>query len=141
MRRPWFEATPALAAAGVPIVLATHRPSSPFERILRMAGLPDYAFAETLNGAAKPKAFADVGGLAAYIERHRNAQAIELVDVEDITLDGRDDLLTGVQVFTLLPDNGRDTCLGYAWLKGQGRERLEPALLRARHDAGRRAAA
>ncbi len=141
MRRPWFESGPALAAAGFPINLTAHRAASPLERILRMAGMPDFAFAETLNGAAKPKAFADMGGLAAYIERHRNAQAIELVDVEDITLEGRDEFLTGVQVFTLLPDNGRDACLGYAWLKGQGRERLEPALRRARQDLGRRAAA
>lgn len=141
MRRPWFEAAPALAAAGVPIVGAPARPIPPLERILRMAGLPDYAFARRLDGVAKPRVFSSLRGLASHIEGHRFGQALELADVEDIEIPGRDGLYQGVQVFTLMIDGSRDLCLGYAWLKGDGRDRLEPALRQVRRDVGRREAA
>lgn len=106
-----------------------------------MSGLPDFAFAPRLDGAAKPKAFPSLGALADHIERRRCVQAIELVDVESIEISDRPGLYVGVQVFTLLIDGGRDHCLGFAWLNGQGRDRLEPALRQARRDTGRRLAA
>lgn len=140
MRRPWFEATPSLAAAGVSAIAAAVRPTHPLIWRLRMIGLPDFAFAEILNGPAKPRAFPDLRALALHIERARQGQAMELVDVEDIEIEGRDGLFSGVQVFTLLADNSRDRSLGYAWLKGEGRERLEPALRQVRPSPERVAA-
>lgn len=106
-----------------------------------MIGLPDFAFASRLDGVVKPKVFSSLGALAARIEHDRHGQAIELVDVEDIEIPGQPGLYQGVQVFTLLLDNSRDRCVGYAWLKGQGRERLEPALRQVRRDLGRKLAA
>jgi hypothetical protein len=106
-----------------------------------MSGLPDFAFTPRLDAVAKPKAFPSLNALADYIERQRCDQAIELVEVADIEIHDRPGLYQGVQVFTLLIDGGRDRCLGYAWLDGQGGDRLEPALRQARRDTGRRLAA
>lgn len=106
-----------------------------------MSGLPDYAFARRLDGPQKPIVFSSLNGMANYVERHRYGQAIELVDIEDIEIPGRPGLYAGVQIFTLLLDGGRDLCLGYAWLDGAGRDRLEPALRQARRDIGRKLAA
>lgn len=103
-----------------------------------MADFAPFAFAERLNGPAKPRVFAGATQLARHIERIRHGQAIELIDVEDIELPGRPGLYTAVQVFTLLLDGGRDRCLGYAWLDGKGRDRLEPALRAARRDLAAR---
>lgn len=102
-----------------------------------MADLAPFAFAHRLDGTHKPRVFANAAGLARYIESQRHGQAIELADVEDIEIPGRAGLYTGVQIFTLLIDGGRDRCLGWAWLDGHGRERLEPALRAARRDFGR----
>ena len=106
-----------------------------------MVDLSPFAFAERLDGVTKPRVFPNAARLAAHIEARRFGQAIELVDVEDIEIPGRPGLYTGVQVFTLLLDNSRDRCLGYAWLGGKGRDRLEPALRAARREAGRKDAA
>lgn len=141
MTRPWFEAAPALAAGVVTPITPLGRPAHPLARILRMSGLPDYAFARRLDGRQKPTVFSSLNGLANYIERHRFGQALELVDIDTIEIPDRPGLYSGVQIFTLLLDGGRDLCLGYVWLKGDGRERLEPALRQARRDTGRKLAA
>lgn len=140
MRPHWIEAGVLLAAHGH----AAAAPSvflHPFTRILRMADFPPFALAERLDGVTKPRVFASAERLAVHIEGRRHGQAIELVDVEDIEVPGQPGLYTGVQIFTLLLDGGRDRCLGYAWLGGRGRERLEPALRAVRRDIGRRAVA
>lgn len=134
--RPWVEAGPLLAAAGLP--LAPLARTHPLIRSLTLSDLPDFAFAPRLDAVTKPRVFPSLGRLADHIERRRHGQALELVDVEDIEIPGRAGLYRGVQVFTLLLDNGRDRCLGYAWLGGHGRERLEPALREARRGAARR---
>ena len=143
--RPWVEAGPLLAAAGLPLAphcLAKLTRTHPLIRSLTLSDLPDFAFAPRLDAVTKPRVFPSLARLADHIERRRHGQPLELVDVEDIEIPGRAGLYRGVQVFTLLLDNGRDRCLGYAWLGGHGRERLEPALRAARrsHGDGRRAA-
>lgn len=139
MRPPWFEAAPALAAAGFEIVPI--QPVHPFTRSLRMIGLVPFAFAEKLSTDCKPRAFSSATTLANHIEDLRLGRAIELVDVEDIEIAGQPGLYLGVQIFTLDAGNGRDECLGYAWLGGKGRDRLEPALRAVRRDVGRKAVA
>jgi hypothetical protein len=139
MRPPWIEAGPMLAAAGFP--LAPIKPVNPLVRSLRMADFAPFAFAERLDGVVKPRVFSSAANLARHIEGRRHGQAIELVDVEDIEVPNQPGLYTGVQVFTLLIDGGRDRCLGYAWLDGQGRDRLEPAMRAVRRDVGRKAVA
>lgn len=139
MRPPWIEATALLGASG--FQAATPKPLHPLARSLRMADFAAFAFAERLDGVTKPRVFANAASLARHIEGRRFGQALELVDVEDIEVPGRPGLYAGVQVFTLLLDGGRDRCLGYAWLGGPGRERLEPALRAVRRDVGRGVAA
>ncbi|MCZ8195035.1 hypothetical protein [Brevundimonas sp.] len=142
--RPWVEAGPLLAAAGLAVGPLPR--INPLLRSMLMAdfaaissgGLPDFAFAPRLDAVTKPRVFPSLARLADHIERRRHGQPLELVDVEDIEIPGRAGLYRGVQVFTLLLDNGRDRCLGYAWLGGHGRERLEPALREARRGAARR---
>lgn len=141
MARPWFEAAPALAAGVPDHVIPIGRPAHPLARILRMSGLPDYAFARRLDGRQKPTVFSSLNGLANYVERHRFGQALELVEIDTIEIPGRPGLYCGVQIFTLLLDGGRDLCLGYAWMNGYGRDRLEPALRQTRRDVGRKLAA
>jgi hypothetical protein len=143
--RPWVEAGPLLAAAGLP--LAPLPRTHPLIRSLTLPDLPvndlpDFAFTSRLDAVTKPRVFPSLARLADHIEGRRHGQPLELVDVEDIEIPGRPGLFRGVQVFTLLLDNGRDRCLGYAWLGGHGRERLEPALRAARrsHGDGRRVA-
>ncbi len=88
------------------------------------------------GGQSRPVTFSDVHALARYIERKREGRAIELVEAEDVEVPGRAALQIGVQIWTRL-DDARDRNLGWAWLDGQGRERLELALRSARQTAGR----
>lgn len=137
--RPWIEAAALLGAHGFANVPT--KPEHPFARSIRMADFAPFAFAERLDAVTKPRVFRTVADLARNIENRRHDQAIELVDVDDIEVPGHPGLYRGVQIFTLLIDNGRDRCLGYAWLEGHGRDRLEPALRAARRDRGDRVAA
>lgn len=133
MPRPFIDA--ALLSAHGHSARTPARPTHPVARSLIMADLPDYAFAERLDHVTKPRVCASVAGLARYIESRRRGQGLELVEVDDIEIPGRDGLYRGVQVWTLMLDSGRDRCLGYAWLGGAGRDRLEPALRAARRGA------
>lgn len=139
MRPPWIEAGPMLAAAG--FALAPVKPLHPLARSLRMADSADFAFLPRLDAVTRPFVFPNCAALARHIERKRDGRPMQLVDVEDIEIEGRAGLYTGVQVWTLLPDGSRDECLGWAWLNGQGRERLEPALRAVRRDVGQAEAA
>lgn len=139
MRRPWIEAAPMLAAAGC--TAAAIKPLHPLARSLRMAATADFAFMPRLDAVTRPYVFPTALALARHIERKRTARAMELVDVEDIEIEGRAGLYTGVQVWTLYPDGGRDECLGWAWLNGRGRDRLEPALRSVRRDVSQAEAA
>lgn len=102
-----------------------------------------YAILPRLNAVTKPIVFSDAAGLAAYIERRRGGQGLELVEIEDLhhqwrmegggqgvdAPEGARD--RGVQVWTTDLGNNRDRCLGWAWLNGGGMEVLRDALRRA----------
>lgn len=98
-----------------------------------------YALLPRLDAVTRPIVFPDIQALAAHIERRRQGQALELVEVEDLHhrwhLEGGGvgvDLPLaadrGVQIWTLDMSNGRDRCIGWAWLNGGGLERLREAL-------------
>lgn len=101
-----------------------------------MTAFAPFAFATRLEPTCKPRAFTSATALANHIEDMRQGRAIELIEVEDIEIPGEPGLYLGVQIFTLDAGNGRDECLGYAWLGGLGRDRLEPALRAVRRAFG-----
>lgn len=128
MRRPWFEAGPALAAAGFSLNL--DQPLHPVARSLIMADKPNYAFLPRIDGVTRPIVQPDLLSLGRHIERRRNGQNLQLIDVEDIEYDG--EIHAGVKVMLLDMANEPETCLGFAWLRGDGRTVLDPALRVAR---------
>lgn len=135
--RPHVEAAALLGAHGFrPVPL---RPQG----TRRMDAHARFAFVPRDDGGQlKPVVFPDVHALARHIERKRDDRGLELVDADDVEIPGRDALQTGVQVWLLGPDETRLQILGWAWLNGHGRDRLEPALRTARNDlAGDRRAA
>lgn len=69
----------------------------------------------------------------------REGRPIELVDAEDVEVPARNGLQTGVRIWTLGPDGGRDANLCWAWLDGHSRGRIEPALRTARQELARAA--
>lgn len=140
--RPHFEARPYLAAHGLvpgPPAPLVHPFIQALTRSPAMADIADYALIERLDAVTKPTVFGTVARLAVHIEGLRKGRPLELADVEDIEIPGLPGLYVGVQIWTLDMSNGRDVCLGWAWLKGQGRDRLEPALRAVRRDIGRNA--
>lgn len=132
--RPHVEAAALLGAHGFrPVPL---RPQG----TRRMDAHARFAFVPRDDGGQlKPVVFDDVHALARHIERQRDGRGLELVDAEDVEVPGRDALQVGVQVWTRI-DDARDRNLGWAWLDGQGRERLELALRSARQTMAKRAA-
>jgi hypothetical protein len=136
MRPPWFEAGPALAAAGFDPTPPT--PIHPVARSLMMADKPNYAFLPRIDAVTRPIVCPDLAALARHIERGRNGQNLQLIEVEDIEYAGR--MHSGVKVMLLDMANEPEACLGFAWLGGKGRDTLEPALRRARHQAEQHAA-
>lgn len=141
MRRPWFESGPALAFtnhAPPPPVGAAPMPALGCIWTLPMIHDADFAFLTRIDPTTKPTVCADLHGLARHIERRRLAlpgdRAIQLEEVEDLQFANRRGLHRGVQVWLLDMAHERETSLGYAWLKGEGRDRLEPALRTARRD-------
>ncbi|MFN7129798.1 MAG: hypothetical protein ACK4OJ_12120 [Brevundimonas sp.] len=126
MRRPWFEAVPALAAAGVP---ADRIPITPLKANLMSA---DYALLPRIDTVAKPRVFPTLDALAASIERQREGQGLFLEEVQDLLPLGAADQVRAVKVWTTDCDGGRDRMIGFAYLKGAGRELLEWALRLAR---------
>lgn len=149
MPRPWFEAGPALAAAGFSLTPDPTQPVTGCIWTCPMINHAPYAFLTRIDATTKPTIFPDIHGLARHIERRRLAEqsdgsgdrAIQLEEVEDLQFAGQPGLHRGVQVWLLDLAQDRDRSLGYAWLNGDGRERLEPALRTARRDLGQRAAA
>ncbi len=82
--------------------------------------------------AAKPRVFPDLEALARHIQRERGLQALELVETEDLEIEGDPQPRRAVTVFTLDGANDRDRLIGHAYLDGQGREVLQAALRRNR---------
>jgi len=73
VNRPWFEAAPALAAAGVP---DDRTPVIPMKANLMSA---HYALLPRIDTVAKPRVFPDLAALAASIERQRQGHDIAQV--------------------------------------------------------------
>lgn len=131
MRPPWFEATPALAAAG--FATAPVKPIHPVARSLIMADTPNYAFLPRTDAVIRPVACPDLMALARHIDRQSQGQNLQLIDVEDIEYAGR--LFSGVEILLLDMANEPDRTLGFAYLRDAGRTVLEPALRAARRQA------
>ncbi|PZO07623.1 MAG: hypothetical protein DCF29_03740 [Alphaproteobacteria bacterium] len=138
MRRPWFEAGPALAAAGFSLTTAATRGSAWKHPMVDTAL---YAFLPRLDAVTKPFVFADIQGLARHIDRNSLGQALQLEEVEDLQFAGVEGLHRGVQVWRLDISNDREASQGYAWLKGRGRDVLDPAMREARRRSQRNDAA
>lgn len=81
-------------------------------------------------GSTRPIVQPDLLALARHIERRRNDQNLQLIDVEDIEYEG--EIYVGVKVILLDMANEPEACLGFAWLRGHGRTVLDPALRVAR---------
>ncbi len=118
MRPPWTEAAALLAAHH-------HPAASPADLYRRRPVMP-------ADPAAKPRVFPDLEALARHIQRERGLQALELVETEDLELQGDPRPRRAVTVFTLDAANDRDRLIGHAYLDGRGRETLQAALRRNR---------
>jgi len=127
MDRPWIEGVALLAAHNLP----TPAPRNLYRRRYRMSHDVRFAIL-TANPADKPKAFPDVEALARHIQRERGLQALELVEVEDLEIDGDTQNRRAVSVFALDAGNDRDRLIGHAYLDGKGRDVLQAALRRNR---------
>lgn len=127
MDRPWIEGVALLAAHNLP----TPAPRNLYRRRYRMSHDVRFAIL-TANPADKPKAFPDVEALARHIQRERGLQALELVEIEDLEIDGDTQNRRAVSVFALDAGNDRDRLIGHAYLDGKGRDVLQAALRRNR---------
>ncbi|ANC52456.1 hypothetical protein A4249_01405 [Brevundimonas sp. GW460-12-10-14-LB2] len=127
MDRPWIEGVALLAAHNHP----TPAPRNLYRRRYRMSHDVRFAIL-TANPADKPKAFPDLEALARHIQRERGLQALELVEVEDLEIDGDTHNRRAVSVFALDAGNDRDRLIGHAYLDGQGMAVLQAALRRNR---------
>lgn len=127
MDRPWIEGVALLAAHNLPIPA----PRNLYRRRYRMSHDVRFAIL-TANAADKPKAFPDLEALARHIQRERGLQALELVEVEDLEIDGDTQNRRAVSVFALDAGNDRDRLIGHAYLDGQGMAVLQAALRRNR---------
>lgn len=135
--RPYVEAAALLGSAG-------HRlapPAPPSFSLWRtlMSQNVDFAFLDRIDAVARPHVVGGLDRLAQLIEDRRGDSPILLEEIENLHArrrmaagDGppaptglRD---RGVQVWTQLPDGTRDRSLGFAWLRGGGREQLQMAL-------------
>lgn len=137
MRPPWIEAAALLGAAGHCQPPENYRLSIWSRHAMQPAA---YALLPRLDAVTKPIVFADVAALAAHVERHRQGQGLELVEIDDLhhrwraegggqgveAPDAARD--RGVQIWTTDLGNNRDRCLGWAWLDGGGMETLRAAL-------------
>ena len=127
MDRPWIEGVALLAAHNLP----TPAPRNLYRRRYRMSHDVRFAIL-TANPADKPKAFPDLEALARHIQRERGLQALELVEIDDLEIDGDTQNRRAVSVFALDAGNDRDRLIGHAYLDGQGRDVLQAALRRNR---------
>ena len=127
MRPPWIEGVALLAAHNHP----TPAPRNLYRRRFRMSHDVRFAIL-TANPANKPKGFADLDALARHIQRERGLQALELIEIEDLEIEGDTSPRRAVSVFALDAGNDRDRLIGHAYLDGQGMAVLQAALRRNR---------
>lgn len=127
MRPLWFEATPAIAAAGH---IATG-PLIPFHgRRPQMSDDIRFALFERIDPAAKPIAYLDLDSLARAIQRRRDLRAIDMVEEPDLELEGRPGPTPAVAVWAQDAGGDRERLIGYAYLDGRGMDALQAALRR-----------
>lgn len=126
--RPWVETGALLGAHGYDST--PPKPLHPVARSLIMADKPNYAFLPRIDAVTRPIVCPDLMALARHIERQRGDQNLQLLEVDDIEYDG--EMHSGVKVMLLDMANDPERCLGFAWLRGSGRNVLEPALRAAR---------
>lgn len=129
MPRPFVEATALLASHG-----HITPPEIRIDLYRRKPRMPDTVRFAIIRAepAAKPLAFADLDALARHIQRERGIQGLDLVETEDLEVEGDPEPRRAVQIYTLDAGNDRDRNLGCAWLDGQGLEVLKSALRRNR---------
>lgn len=125
MRPPWFEAIPALAAAGLIFPASQLANRNPFKwKPIMSADIRFAILVRPERADVKPRAFAELRHLARHIHMQRKGATIELINAPLEFTDGQRD---GVSVWTV--EDGAQRCyLGWAWLNGAGRETLEAAL-------------
>lgn len=91
---------------------------------------PQHAFAlirRPDSGRERALVFATIEELAGSLHRAREGRPIELAEAL-LPLRGEKDPRAGVSIWTLCPGAERDQYLGFAYLRGQGREVLQAAL-------------
>lgn len=128
MRPPFIEARTLLAAHGHRLAPIDPRPFT----IRSIPMTARFALLPRVDAVTLPVVFDDLDALARSIERRRQGQPIELVDVEEFDRPGDAHTRRVVQVWTLDLGNARDRMIGFAWLEDRGEEALKPALRRAR---------
>jgi hypothetical protein len=79
------------------------------------------------SGRERALAFATLADLAHSLHRAREGRPVELADAL-LPLRCEREPRAGVSVWTLCPGGERDRYLGFAYLRGQGREALQVAL-------------
>ena len=125
MRPPWIEATALLAAHGV------RAAPVPKSQPLEISMTPDLQFGlwPRLRQDERPLAWPDLDGLARRILRERGQGGLE---IEDVALPYRtgDEPTSGVSIWKQTLDGARGEFIGFAYLDGGGRERLQAALER-----------
>ena len=84
------------------------------------------------EAGAKPLGFPDIDALARHIQRERDTQGLDLIETEDLEIEGDVNARRGVQIYTTDAGNDRDRNLGCAWLDGRGLETLQAAIRRNR---------
>lgn len=88
----------------------------------------DYAlYRPTANPGAKPTAFASLAKLAARIHADRSDDALELRD-DRMMVRGQPEPLAVVKIYARNETSDRFRVIGWAWLRGAGRDRLAAAL-------------
>lgn len=143
MARPWSEAAALLAFTDCHPGAGRDGPIPPPRSIWSrlMSQSIDYAFLPRIDDVSRPTVCHSLDSLARHVDRLRRGQGILIEEIEDIRARrhiacgdaapapaGQRD--RGVQIFALCLDGTRDRSLGFAWLKGGGREAIQAALTR-----------
>lgn len=97
---------------------------------------PDFALVPDARPGTKPTVYRSAEDLARRIHRERAGQALQLKD-DRLLVRSEPAPRRVVAVYGLDQVGGRTRFIGYAWLKGQGREALQAALEAVQPMAGR----
>lgn len=97
---------------------------------------PDFALVPDARPGTKPTVYRSLDDLVRRIHRDRAGQALQLND-DRLFVRSEAAPRKVVAVYGLDQVGGRTRFIGYAWLKGQGREALQAALADAEPVLGR----